>query len=152
MGDSREGEDRSPRGSVAHYEDYRSRRNVFLYVPKGNVEVVARRERATPFDVPGAEITHFEREGQRFVSFDALIRTYHRTDTVLLELAKIVRVADGDLGSVPEAAELEAAATSTCEIAKDDFDNQRLQFPLCDALYADCRWRAEQGGRRGPTG
>ncbi len=103
-------------------------------------------------DVPSPEVPHFERERQRFVSFDALIHADRLTDTALLELAKTVRAADGGSGSVPEAAEPEAAATGFREIAKDDFDNQRLQFPLDDALYAYCRWKVEQGGRRAHTG
>ena len=117
-----------------------------------SVEEAARREGATPLDVPSSEVPHFERERQRFVSFDALIHADCLTDTALLELAKTVRAADGGSGSVPEAAELEAAATGFREIAKDDFDNQRLQFPLDDALYAYCRWKVEQGGRRAHTG
>lgn len=124
----------------------------FLYVARDRVDEVARREHAIPFDVPGSELTHYEQEGQEFVSFDAIIRTYALTDPALLELAKIVRVADGGSGSAPEAAGLEAAATGFREIAKDDLENQRLQFPLYDALYVYCRWKVEQGGRLEHTG
>jgi hypothetical protein len=124
----------------------------FLYVPKDEVLKVAQTEGAIPFDTPGAELHHFEEGGMEYVSFDAIIRKYKLNDPALLELAKIVRVADGGGGREPEAAGLEAAATGFRMLAKDDHENQRLQFPLYDALYAYCRWRLEEGGRLEHTG
>ncbi len=124
----------------------------FLYVPRDRVLEVAKREGATPFDTPGAELFHYEEGGEEFVTFDAVIRRYKLRDPALLELAKIVRVADGGSGKALEAAGLEAAATGYRLIAKDDLENQRLQFPLYDALYAYCRWRLEEGGRLEHTG
>ena len=104
-----------------------------------------------PFDTPGAELSHFEEGGNEFVSFDAIVRKYQLKDAALQELALIVRVADGGSGNAPEAAGLEAAATGFRRIAPDDLANQRLQFPLYDALYAYCRWKVEEGGRREHT-
>ncbi len=124
----------------------------FLYVPRDRVLEVAKREGATPFDTPGAELFHYEEGGEEFVTFDAVIRRYKLRDPALLELAKIVRVADGGSGKALEAAGLEAAATGYRLIAKDDLENQRLQFPLYDALYAYCRWRLEEGRRLEHTG
>jgi hypothetical protein len=124
----------------------------FLYVPREKVLEVAQRERAIPYDTPGVELHHYEVDGREYVSFDAIIRKYHLRDPALLELAKIVRVADGGFGSEPEAAGLEAAATGFRLMAKDDLENQRLQFPLYDALYTYCRWKFEQKGSRDPTG
>jgi hypothetical protein len=117
----------------------------FLYVPTERVLAAARSEGAIPFDTPGAELHHFEEGGVEFVSFDAVIRRYHLTDPALLELAKIVRVADGGSGHAPEAAGLEAAATGFRRVAKDDLENQRLQFPLYDALYAYCQEKIDPG-------
>lgn len=119
----------------------------FLYVPKDQVLEVAKREGAIPFDAPGAELHHFDVDGKEFVSFDAIIRKYQLKDAALLELAKIVRVADGGSGSEAEAAGLEAAATGFRLLAKDDFENQRLQFPLYDALYRYCQWKVAEDGR-----
>lgn len=124
----------------------------FLYVPGDQVLEVARREGATPYDVPGAELTHFEKDGQEYVTFDAVIRAYRLSDPALLDLAEIVRVADGGSGSRPEATGLEAAATGFRQITRDDIENQRLQFPLYDALYAYCQWRIEKGGKLEHTG
>jgi hypothetical protein len=124
----------------------------FLYVPKENVMKVAEREGAIPFDTPGAALHHYEEGGHEFVSFDAIIRKYALEDPALLQLAKIVRVADGGSGQEAEAAGLEAAATGFRILAKDDLENQRLQFPLYDALYAYCKWRIEEGGTLQHTG
>jgi hypothetical protein len=118
----------------------------FLYVPREKVMEIAQREGATPFDVPGAELYHYEEGGKEFVTFDAFIQKYKLTDPALLALARIVRVADGGTGDELEAAGLEAAATGFRLMAKDDWENQRLQFPLYDALYAYCKWKVEEKG------
>lgn len=124
----------------------------FLYVPRERVLEVAKTEGATPFDIPGAELFHYAEGGEEFVTFDAIVRKYRLTDPALLELAKIVRVADGGSGSEVEAAGLEAAATGFRRIAQDDLENQRLQFPLYDALYAYCKWKVEEKGTLEHTG
>jgi hypothetical protein len=124
----------------------------FLYVPKDKVLEVAKKEGATPFDSPGAELHHYEEGGQEYVSFDAIIKKYNLKDAALLELARIVRVADGGSGSEIEAPGLEAAATGFRLLARDDFENQRLQFPLYDALYAYCKWKVEEKGKLEHTG
>ncbi|MCI4363708.1 MAG: chromate resistance protein [Thermoplasmata archaeon] len=111
---------------------------IFLYVPKEEVFSTAAKEGAIPFDIEGAELHHAAVRGEQFVTFDAIVRKYHLDDPALLELAKLVRVADGGSGEVPEAAGLEAAAVGFQLIARDDLENQRLQFPLYDALYAYC--------------
>ncbi|MGA8276032.1 MAG: chromate resistance protein ChrB domain-containing protein [Thermoplasmata archaeon] len=124
----------------------------FLYVPKEKVTEVAEREGAIPFDTPGAELHHYEEAGKEYVSFDAIIRKYDLKDPALLELAKIVRAADGGSGREAEAAGLEAAATGFRIMARDDLENQRLQFPLYDALYAYCKWKVEERGTLEHTG
>jgi hypothetical protein len=112
----------------------------FLFVPKEKVLEIAKKEGAIPFDVSGAELTHFYENGNEYVSFDAIIKKYKLTDPALLELAKIVRSADADIKDpAPEGAGLEAAAAGFRELAKDDHENMRIQFPLYDALYQYCR-------------
>lgn len=114
----------------------------FLFVPKEMVKEVAQKEGAVAFDVAGVELTHYMEGGKEFVSFDAIIRKYGLTDPALLELAKIVRGADAKIPDAPpESAGLEAAALGFRAIAKDDFDNMRLQFPTYDALYEYCSAR-----------
>src|SRR6266699_2098282 len=43
----------------------------------------------------------------------------------------------------PESAGLEAIAHGFRNLAKDDFDNMRLQFPTYDALYKYCQLQVE---------
>lgn len=117
----------------------------FLFVPKEDVLEVARKENAMPFDTPGAELTHYKEDGKEFVSFDAIMSKHKIQDEALGLLAKIVRGADAKIPDAPvESAGLEAAALGFRLLAKDDFDNMRLQFPLYDALYMYCRWKVEQ--------
>jgi len=121
----------------------------FRFVPKDQVLDVAKREDAIPFDAPGVELTHYREDDDERVSFDAVIRKYGLTDAALLDLAEIVRTADAShvREPRPEGAGLEAAALGFRQIARDDHENMRLQFPLYDALYAYCRERVEQGTR-----
>ena len=121
---------------------------IFLFVPKDKVIEISEKERAIPFDTPGVELTHYEENGKEYVSFDSIIRKYKLEDPALLELAKIVRGADASIPDAPpESAGLEAAAMGFREIAKDDHENMKLQFPLYDALYAYCKQKIEKGAK-----
>jgi hypothetical protein len=130
---------------IKHFVDKEAE---FLFVPKERVLEVAKKENATPFDTPGVELTHCKEDGKEFVSFDAIMMKYRIEDEPLSMLAKIVRGADADIpDSPPESAGLEAAALGFRLLAKDDFENMRLQFPLYDALYEYCKWKVEQFGK-----
>ncbi len=119
----------------------------FIFVPAERVQDVAKNEGAIPFDSPGVELTHYREGEKEFVSFDAIIKKYGLKEPALLELARIVRGADARISDVPrESAGLEAAALGFRQIAGDDFENMRIQFPLYDALYAYCKSRLEGGG------
>ncbi|MDG7006708.1 MAG: chromate resistance protein [Nitrososphaerota archaeon] len=112
----------------------------FLFVPADRVAAVAKEEEAIPFDAAGAELTHYKEGGRDYVSFDAIVRKYGLRDRALLELAKIVRGADSKIPDAPrESAGLEAAAAGFRLVARDDFENMRIQFPLYDALYEYCK-------------
>jgi len=114
----------------------------FLFVPPDRVKAVAEEEGAIPFDAAGVELTHYKEGGKEYVSFDAIIRKYGLSDPALLELAKIVRGADAKIPDAPpESAGLEALAFGFRGIARDDFENMRLQFPTYDALYEYCKSR-----------
>ncbi|MGI0083868.1 MAG: chromate resistance protein ChrB domain-containing protein [Nitrososphaerales archaeon] len=120
----------------------------FLFVPKDRVRETASKESAIPFDAPNIELTHYEENGKERVSFDAIIKKYDLKDPALLELAKIVRGADASIEDTPpESVGLEAAAIGFRNIAEDDHDNIRLQFPLYDALYKYCQLKVEESQR-----
>lgn len=130
---------------ITHFVDKNAE---FLFVPKEKVAETAKTENAIPYDAPGVELTHYKEDGKEFVSFDAIIRKYNVKDGALQEMAKIVRGADAGIPDAPpESAGLEAAAMGFRELAKDDFDNMEIQFPLYDALYKYCQLKVQQGAK-----
>jgi len=113
----------------------------FLYVPAEQVLVVAQREGATPFDVPGVELGHHGEE----CSFDAVMHRYGLDgDAALGRLALIVRGADtGRKDLAPEAAGLEALAEGFRLHFSDDQEQLQAELPVYDAFYAHCRGLVE---------
>jgi hypothetical protein len=61
---------------------------VFIYVPKEQVFEKAKELDAIPYDIPGAEYSHYGDE----CTFDFIIKKHRLTDPALLQLAVIVRV------------------------------------------------------------
>jgi hypothetical protein len=114
----------------------------FLFVPADQVEAVARREGATPFDVPGARLGHRGQES----SFDAIVREYGIEDPAVLAMAKIVRAADvkSQAHVAPEGAGLIAIADGFRRISKDDHENLARQSWVYDAIYASLQARLEK--------
>jgi hypothetical protein len=114
----------------------------FLYAPADQVMVVAEREGATPFDVPGAELGHHGPE----CSFDAIIKTFDLRDPALDHLALIVRGADTDARDLtPESAGLYAIAGGFRMVYSDDHEQLARELPVYDALYAYCQSRVAAG-------
>jgi hypothetical protein len=58
----------------------------FLFVPVGEVESVARKTGAIPYDVAGVELGHHGEE----CSFDAIVKKYNVKDAAISRLALIV--------------------------------------------------------------
>jgi hypothetical protein len=107
----------------------------FLFVPPEKLTEM-QRQGAIPFDAKDAELGH---HGDR-CSFDAIIEKYKLTDPALLELAKIVRAADTNRMTIaPESVGLEALASGSMMITKDDHDSIEKQAFIYDSLYAYCQ-------------
>lgn len=88
------------------------------------------------YDVPNCLLGHHGEE----CSFDAIIKHFKLSDPALVFMAKIVRSADtSNKAHASEGFGLEAIADGFRRISKDDFENQRLQFPMYDALYEYCK-------------
>jgi Uncharacterized conserved protein len=116
-----------------------------LLVPIEKVIEISRNEGAIPFDTPGVELTYYEEDGREYVRFDSIIRKYKLKDPALLELAKIVRGADASIPDAPlESAGLEATALGFRNIAKDEFENMKLQplFTMHSMLTVNEKLRA----------
>ena len=109
----------------------------FLFVPKNQIEQVAKEMDATPFDAPGVELGHHEGR----CSFESILLKYELKDPALVRLAQIVHAADvsEDIDKDPIARGLEAIATGFSLRYPDDEENLAIQFEVYDALYAWCR-------------
>jgi hypothetical protein len=113
----------------------------FLFVPPEEVAATARREGATPFDVPGAELGHVEGR----CSFESMLLTFGLAAPALQLMGRIVHGADipQEIGIEPEAAGLRAIAHGfALLLGERDREKLELQMPMYDALYAWCQERA----------
>ena len=108
----------------------------FLYVPAADVLRVAAEQHATPYDIPGVEMSHV---GEH-CSFDAFLAKYHLDDPALQRLALIVRGADTSrLDLTPQSAGLVAISLGLSQTFSDDHQMLQHGMVLYDALYAWCR-------------
>ena len=116
----------------------------FLFVPKNQVDEVAARTGAIPFDSTGVELGHHDGR----CSFESIMLKYELKEPGLVRLAKIVHAADvsADIDTDPIARGLEAIASGYSLRFPEDEDNLAHQFEVYDALYAWCRLEAARAG------
>ena len=115
----------------------------FLFVPKSQVDRVAKETGAIPFDAPGVELGHHDGR----CSFESIILKYGLNEPGLLRLAKIVHGADvaEDIDSDPISRGLEAIASGFSLQYPSDEENLAVQFEVYGALYAWCRLQVAKG-------
>lgn len=107
---------------------------VFLFVAPGEVQAVAERFGATPFDI---EDTFWSHRGER-CTFDVMVEEFGLGSDALDRLATIVRGADTDrLDIAPQAAGLLAASLGLSRMHRDDLAQLAASMCLYDAFY---RW------------
>jgi rhodanese-related sulfurtransferase len=112
------------------------RRAVFLFVTASEVDAVAERFNATPFDVEGVYWSH---RGPR-CTFDVMVEEFGLATEPLTHLASIVRGADtGRLDLVPEAAGLLAISLGLSRMYADDLEQLDAGLTVYDAFYRWCR-------------
>jgi len=110
----------------------------FLFVPSDQVQEVAKREGAIPFDASGAELGH---HGDK-CSFEAIVEKYQIADPAVQLLAQIVNGADvkPEIYGRPEGPGLNAIAEGFRHLGlKDDHEILKREFIVYDALYAYCQ-------------
>ena len=113
-----------------------------LYVPPGDVALVAERFGAVPFDMDGFGVTH---EGDR-CTFDAMLARLGLRDPALDRMALIVRAADTDrLDLAPEAAGLRALSLGLSRMHRDDLAMLEAGLGVYDALYRWARDATDEG-------
>jgi rhodanese-related sulfurtransferase len=111
-------------------------RAVFLFVAPAEVETVAERFGATPFDVEGVAWSH---RGD-LCTFDLMVEAFGLGTEPLLRLAAIVRGADtGRMDLAPQAAGLLAVSLGLSRMYADDLAQLEAGLSLYDALYRWCR-------------
>jgi rhodanese-related sulfurtransferase len=109
---------------------------VFLFVAPSEVEAVAERFGATPFDVEGVFWSH---RGES-CTFDTMIEELGIATEPLRRLALIVRGADtARLDLAPEAPGLLAASLGLSRMYADDLAQLEAGLALYDAFYRWCR-------------
>jgi hypothetical protein len=105
-------------------------------VPASDVLRIAEETGATPYDIPGVEMSHVG----ELCSFDAFLRKYALREPALEQLAGIVRGADTSrLDLTPQSAGLYALSLGLSQVFGDDHEMLRHGLVMYDALYAWCR-------------
>jgi hypothetical protein len=107
----------------------------FLFVPAGDVLLLAGKTGAIPYDIAGVELTHVGEE----CSFDTFLKKYGLANPALQDLAVIVRGADTDrLDLAPQCAGLLAISLGLSHNFADDHQMLEHGLIMYDALYAWC--------------
>ncbi len=114
---------------------------VFLFVAASQVEAVAERFGATPFDIEGAFWTH-RGEG---CTFDTMLEEFGLRTPTLERLALLVRGADtGRPDMAPQAAGLLAVSLGLSRLHRDDLAQLNAGLALYDAFHLWCRDATEE--------
>jgi rhodanese-related sulfurtransferase len=112
-------------------------RAVFLFVAPTEVEAVAEKFNAAPFDIDG---TVFWTHRGDLCTFDVMVKELGLASPSLLRLATIVRGADtGKPELAPEAPGLLAASLGLSRMYSDDLAQLDAGMELYDAFYRWCR-------------
>jgi hypothetical protein len=105
----------------------------FIYVPKEEVFQKALEIKAIPYDIPGAEYTHYGGE----CTFDYILHKHNLTDDALIEIARIVRGADTDKFDIaPQSAGLWAISAGLSHNYTNDYEQLETGLKIYDALYS----------------
>ena len=110
---------------------------VFLFVAASEVEAVADRFGATPFDIDADVL--WSHRGEK-CTFDVMVEEFGLATPALCRLATMVRAADtARLGLSPEAPGLLAASLGLSRMYADDLEQLEAGLALYDAFYRWCR-------------
>jgi hypothetical protein len=105
----------------------------FIYVPNDKVFEEAEKQKAIPYDISGAEYSHYGEE----CTFDYIVKKHGITDDAVLQIARIVRGADTHRFELAEqAAGLWAISAGLSVNYNDDHEQLEIGIKLYDALYS----------------
>jgi hypothetical protein len=105
----------------------------FIYVPKEQVFDKAKELNAIPYDIPGAEYSHY---GDK-CTFDYIIQKHGITHPAILQIGQIVRGADTDkFDLAPQSAGLWAISAGLSYNLNDDHEMLAIGMKIYDALFS----------------
>jgi hypothetical protein len=105
----------------------------FIYVPQEKVFQEAKRLKAIPYDIAGAQYSHYGDE----CTFDYIVRWHGIKDEAVLQIAVIVRGADTHRFDLAEqSAGLWAISAGLSVNYKDDDEQLEIGMKIYDALYS----------------
>lgn len=114
----------------------------FLFVPPAEVQDVATRFNALPFDIADTFWSHRDDR----CSFDTMVTEFGLASPAINRLADVIRAADTDRHDLaPQAAGLLALSVGLSRLYKNDIDQLNAAMPLYDALYRWARDGADEG-------
>jgi hypothetical protein len=113
----------------------------FIYVPNEKVFEEAGKRNAVPYDILGAEYSHYGEE----CSFDYIVRKHKIEDPAIKQLAIIVRGADtGRFDLAPQSAGLWAISAGLSYNYKNDHEQLEIGLKLYDALYSWSKYAQDE--------
>jgi AraC-like DNA-binding protein len=113
----------------------------FIFVPYKDVLQKAKKLKATPFDIPDVEFTHYGQE----CTFDYFVKKYKINDPAVLIIANIVRGADTDRHDIAkEAAGLWAISAGLAHNITNDKQLLEKGMMIYDALYSWAKYLFKQ--------
>lgn len=113
----------------------------FVYVPKDKVFEDAQKLNAIPYDIPGAEYSHYGED----CTFDYIVKKHGITDNAILQIATIVRGADThrfDLAQ--QAAGLWAISAGLSVNYSNDHEQLEIGMKIYDALYSWAKYAQKE--------
>ena len=113
----------------------------FLYVPREQVFDKAKELDAVPYDIPGAEYSHYGDE----CTFDFIIKKHQLNDPGLYQLAVIIRGADTDRFELsPQSAGLWCISAGLSYNYRNDYEMLEVGMKIYDALYSWAKFVQEE--------
>jgi hypothetical protein len=112
-----------------------------IYAPFNQVLKKAKELDAIPFDIPGVEFTHYNKQS----TFDCIVKKYQIKDPAVSVMAVIIRGADTDQHNLAnECAGLWAISAGLSHNIKDDYQLLEQGIIIYDALYSWAKNLREQ--------
>jgi len=113
----------------------------FLFVPEGEVFKLATRFKAIPFDIEGAQYSHYGEE----CTFDYIVKRHLINDEAIIRIALIVRGADTRRFDLAEqSAGLWAISAGLSVNYENDDDQLEIGMKIYDALYSWAKYASNE--------